>query len=210
MSTPTQRSLEYLRKQGYIVGIVEQTIHFPDKQRPGKMTMFKRDLFNIFDLVAAGPGGIIGVQTTSRSNQQSRIQKIQGSREADKWLAAGGHIHVHGWKLAGARGKRKTWEVMVHVMGRDEVASEEPVAEIYKAAKEGRMPSEEAIKEVNSKPIFTPENLDTLNENYYRPALDNMKDEAKNSPLAKVVSKAQSDTLFEPEVLPMFGEEEPF
>ena len=184
MSTPTQRSLEYLRKQGYIVGIVEQTIHFPDKQRPGKMAMFKRDLFNIFDLVAAGPGGIIGVQTTSRSNQQSRIQKILGSREADKWLAAGGHIHVHGWKLAGARGKRKTWEVMVHVMGRDEVASEEPQFE------HKEFPHDTMIRKTLDK-------------------IDRLTGKAAEGQ-SNIKQLAQSDTLFEPEALPMFGEEEPF
>jgi len=124
MSTPTQRSLDYLRKQGFIANVVEQTIHFPDREHPGKMKMFKRDLFNLFDILAAAPGkGIIGVQTTSRSNQQARIQKIMGTREADIWLEAGGQIHVHGWALAGARGKRKLWEVSVHIMGRDEVAS---------------------------------------------------------------------------------------
>lgn len=178
MSTPTQRSLDYLRKQGYTAAVVEQTIHFPDKQNPGKMTMFKRDLFNLFDILAFKPGiGFLGVQTTSRSNQQSRIQKIAGSREADKWLETGGHIHVHGWAKAGAKGKRKLWEVSVHVMERDEVASALPEEEAFQAS---------GLREL-------PEGVHAG-----RKAQHN---QGTMAAVNHCLNAAQSDSLFEPEVL---------
>jgi hypothetical protein len=65
--------------------------------------------------------GIALVQTTSRSNQSERINKIHEIPEAEGWLKSGGRIFVHGWKLTGPRGaKRKTWEVQVTELGTED------------------------------------------------------------------------------------------
>lgn len=108
MITTTKRSMDYLRKQGYSVWIVEQTVRMPDRSKPGQWTMFKRDCFNMFDILAIGHGDIIGIQTTTRSNQAARISKIRENEYALKWAKAGGKIVVHGWKKMAHSNK---WEV---------------------------------------------------------------------------------------------------
>lgn len=117
--SPTSRSLDYLRKQGFHAGVVEQNVRYPEKinGRPtGKMIMFKRDLFGWCDIIAVRPSGkgTVYVQTTSRANQSSRLKKIIASKEAIDVLLAGNTILVHGWAQVGARGERKTWQVSVH------------------------------------------------------------------------------------------------
>jgi len=101
--TPTQRSLAYLRKMGHTVAIVE-------KWNPH--AKIRQDLFGFIDIVALdGLPGLLGVQTTSGSNVSARIKKAQDSPNLALWLKAGNRFHVHGWRKAGARGKRKIWEL---------------------------------------------------------------------------------------------------
>ena len=123
MSSPTQRSLDYLRKNGYLAAVIEQWITFPDKKIPGKMIRIKRDVFGADILFFHPETGEVGLcQTTTRANQSARIGKSALNVDVNKWLKHHTFV-VHGWALAGARGKRKLWEVSVHIMGRDEVAS---------------------------------------------------------------------------------------
>lgn len=95
-----QRSLAHLRKEGYVVEIVEH-FNFFSKRRI--------DLLGFADILALKPGEILAVQTTTRSNTASRINKIQGLAKAKAWTDAGGEIVVHGWSKKGPRGKRKLW-----------------------------------------------------------------------------------------------------
>jgi hypothetical protein len=89
VNSPTQRSLKHLRDLGYTVAVAEYWN--PHARR-------RIDLFGVFDLVAIGDGGIIGVQTTTAANISARRAKIAESREAAKWLRAGGRILLHGWR----------------------------------------------------------------------------------------------------------------
>lgn len=99
--SPTQRTLKWLREDGFKVGITE-------KWNPH--AKIRQDLFGFIDLVAVKSGhGILGVQTTSGANHSTRRQKILESEEAHLWLACGGHIAVVSWAKQGARGKRKVW-----------------------------------------------------------------------------------------------------
>lgn len=102
MSSPTQRTLALLRKNGYFAQVVEKTI-------PRIFT--KVDLFGCIDVVAirADVQGVYGVQCTSASNQASRLKKILASEEMRCWVRAGNHLEVHGWSKKGAKGKRKLW-----------------------------------------------------------------------------------------------------
>lgn len=112
MSSPTQRTLAFLRKRGYIVGITERWNRFAFK---------KNDLFGFIDLVAIHPDkpGVLGVQATSRGNVLSRVYKIadlplvevDGKKfhAAKLWLRTGNRILVIGWGKRGARGKAKRW-----------------------------------------------------------------------------------------------------
>jgi len=111
MSSPTQRSLKVLRDDGFTAQVVE-------KWNP--YAKIRQDLFGFIDIVAVGGLGIVGVQTTTTVNMSARRKKIIESEAAQKWLAAGGKIEVHGWAKRGPRGKRKTWQVSVyHVTEQD-------------------------------------------------------------------------------------------
>ena len=96
---PTQRSLELLRKQGYLVGVVERW-----NQHAG----IRQDLFGFVDLVAVRERGeTLAVQACSRSNVAARVHKIADHPNVAALRKAGWRIVVHGWaKLASGR-----WEV---------------------------------------------------------------------------------------------------
>ena len=97
--TPTQRSLKYLREQGYSVWIVEHWNHFARK---------RQDLFGCIDLLAIGHGHTLAVQTTSRDNTSTRCKKIVENDYYSEMIRSGWKIHVHGW------GKLKDgWQVKV-------------------------------------------------------------------------------------------------
>jgi hypothetical protein len=101
-TSPTKRSLDLLREDGFTVAIVERWNPF---------AKVRQDLFGFIDLVAIAPTrGIIGVQTTTGDHMAERIDKIKAEPKAEIWLASGGRIIVHGWAKKGARGKRKLWE----------------------------------------------------------------------------------------------------
>lgn len=99
--SPTQRSLNYIRKQGCLVGITERYNSFI-KQR--------FDLFGFADLLFVSGEYVVLVQTTSRSNLNARIAKVKSNASAAIWLQSPNRkIHCHGWSKKGPRGKRKTW-----------------------------------------------------------------------------------------------------
>jgi len=65
MKTPTQRTLEYYRKEGYKIGNVERYVAYGPKDprrrfRPGQ----KFDLFGIIDMIAIKHSEIVGIQST--------------------------------------------------------------------------------------------------------------------------------------------------
>ena len=86
--SPTQRSLEYLREQGYHPEIVERFNSFT-KQR--------KDLWTWCDILAIRKNEVLAVQVTSSSNVSARIKKIQESDTVAKVRDAGIRIEVHGW-----------------------------------------------------------------------------------------------------------------
>lgn len=90
MATPTSRTLELLRDEGYLAQVVEQWI-------PHSRT--RRDLFGFIDIVAISEDqGTIGVQATSTGNINARIAKILALPESQVWLRSGNKILVIGWK----------------------------------------------------------------------------------------------------------------
>ena len=140
------RSLKWLKDQGFLCQSVEQTIRYPDRQNPGRMKIFKRDVWNIADIIAVGGGltGTLYVQVTDTSNQAARFNKISGIPAAYRVLEAGNHIWILGWGKKGPRGKRKLWEVTVnhvtidenHIMRRQETVQQldetgEPVESLF-------------------------------------------------------------------------------
>ena len=86
--SPTQRSLEYLREQGYHCEIVEKWNSFT-KQR--------KDLWGWCDILAIRKGEVLAVQVTA-SAVADRIKKIQDSTTVALVRDAGIRIEVHGWR----------------------------------------------------------------------------------------------------------------
>lgn len=97
--TPTQRTRQWLKSRGITSQIVERWNSF---------AKVRQDLFGFCDIVALGPR-ILAIQVTSGSSVSARVAKIVDEPRAREWLAAGGLIEVHGWRKAGAKGKRKLW-----------------------------------------------------------------------------------------------------
>jgi hypothetical protein len=101
MSSPTQRSLAYLREQGYLCAIVE-------KWNPH--AKLRQDLFGIIDVLAVKDGETVGVQTTSGGNVAARVQKIADCSHVGALRRAGWRLVVHGWRK-GANGRYTLREV---------------------------------------------------------------------------------------------------
>lgn len=105
MSSPTQRTREWLRKRGITSQIVE---------RWNSHARVRQDLFGFADLLAIQTR-IIAIQVTSGSSVSARVDKIFAEPRAREWLAAGGLIEVHGWRKLvvrtkdGKLGKAKRW-----------------------------------------------------------------------------------------------------
>lgn len=107
--TPTQRSLAWLREQGYLCEVVE---HWNAHAR------VRKDLFGFVDILAIDSDArlTMAVQTTSGSNMAARVAKIRANPNLATVLAAGWKIEVHGWrKIIGEQG-RKIWQVRVEVI----------------------------------------------------------------------------------------------
>lgn len=101
-ASPTARTLEWLRKRGYLVQRVERWCPFSKR---------RIDLYGIIDVVGitATQRGVLGVQVTSSSHVADRLAKAKANAALPVWLAAGNRFVVHGWAKQGPAGKRKLW-----------------------------------------------------------------------------------------------------
>ena len=86
--SPTQRSLAYLREQGYHCEVVEKWNHFT-KQR--------KDLWGWCDILAIRRGEVLAVQVTAAA-VSDRIKKIMASDTLGLVRESGIRIEVHGWR----------------------------------------------------------------------------------------------------------------
>ena len=98
--SPTARSLELLRQEGYAPFVVEWF-----DQRAQK----RRDLFGFLDILALGVGHVLGVQSCIRNDIATRVAKIVNHRNLPAVRRAGVRIQVWGWGLM-ASGQ---WEVRI-------------------------------------------------------------------------------------------------
>lgn len=100
MSTPTSRTLAWLRGQGYTAQVVERfNIH----------AKVRVDLFGCIDVVAIGNGQIIGVQACAGASHAARKAKALAIPALRTWVECGGTFWVVSWSKRGPRGKRKVW-----------------------------------------------------------------------------------------------------
>lgn len=86
--SPTQRSLKYLRDEGYLVAIVEHWQPF---------ARIRQDLFGFIDLLAIRRDETLAVQVTA-SGVSNRVHKIEASPHLGRVREAGWKIIVHGWR----------------------------------------------------------------------------------------------------------------
>ena len=84
--SPTQRSLEYLREQGYHCEVVEKW---------NAWTKQRKDLWTWCDILAIRKGEVLAVQVTA-ADVSKRIKKIQESETVALVRDAGIRIEVHG------------------------------------------------------------------------------------------------------------------
>jgi len=99
--TPTKRSLDMLRAEGWMVAVVEHWNPY---------AKIRQDLFGFADLLAVKRDEALLVQVTTGANMSARIAKVDQCQAAALWLECPTRsIEVHGWAKRGARGKRKTW-----------------------------------------------------------------------------------------------------
>ena len=87
--SPTEKSLKYLRKQGYTAVVTERWNPF---------ARIRQDLFGIVDILCLKPGETLAVQCTSDSNVSSRVAKIAEHENTPKLREAGWRLWVMGWK----------------------------------------------------------------------------------------------------------------
>jgi hypothetical protein len=100
-ASPTARSLDLLRRQGWTAGVVERHI---------QQIHVTIDLFGFIDLLALRDTSCLAVQATSRSNLAARVKKSAAAEHLPKWLAIPGHrFECWGWVLQGRAGTRKRW-----------------------------------------------------------------------------------------------------
>jgi hypothetical protein len=86
--SPTARSLEHMRKLGYLCAIVEKwNMH----------TKIRQDLYGFIDVLCVKGEDIIGVQATSGDHVAHRVTKIT-EHENYPLVIAAIRIAVHGWR----------------------------------------------------------------------------------------------------------------
>lgn len=107
--TPTQRTLQALRKQGYKCAIVE-------KWNPH--AHIRQDLFGIIDILALAPGEVVGVQSAGTSFSEHEHKLLEEKREEClTWLEAGGKLQLWGWRKLKVKrgGKAYKYEPRIRV-----------------------------------------------------------------------------------------------
>ncbi len=139
-TSPTQRTLDELRKRGWTAQVVE-------KRLPRTFTTV--DLFGVIDVVGIVPpmprgpvgalvmpgvtrGAILGIQATSGTNHASRRAKILAEPRAKEWVEAGGRLELWTWsqrvahKQDGSKAKRPRWTLRVETYQEMVAGSEWP------------------------------------------------------------------------------------
>lgn len=94
--SPTARSLAKLRKEGWLAEVIERFI-------PG--INIRKDYAGWADILALHPerGEVLLVQTTTKHNLKSRINKITNSDTIGIVRKCGVLVHCHGWFKKGNR-----------------------------------------------------------------------------------------------------------
>lgn len=103
--SPTSRTLEYIRSQGWIADKVEQFNPYA-----GKFGQ-RKDLFSVIDVVAMGENTIIGIQSCGQAFSEHN-KKILEQPNSLKWLECGARLILIGWRKVKLKrgGKAMRWQ----------------------------------------------------------------------------------------------------
>jgi hypothetical protein len=94
-ATPTARTLDLLRREGWLAAVVE---------RYNAFAKVRVDLYGFGDVIACRPGGgVLLVQCTSASNHAARVSKAISLPALRTWLASGGLFSVWSWRKSKTR-----------------------------------------------------------------------------------------------------------
>lgn len=88
MSSPTSRSLEALRKDGWLPAVVEKFNSF---------SRTRHDLYGFIDILAVREKETLAVQACHYSDVADRVAKIQSHENFVAVVASGWRIEVWGW-----------------------------------------------------------------------------------------------------------------
>lgn len=103
--SPLQRTMQYCRKQGWLVDKSEYWNPFAHR---------RIDLFDFIDAIAISElDGIIAIQATTKAHFAEREQKILANENAKAWIKTGNPIYLFGWgkKKIKRGGKKEIWDM---------------------------------------------------------------------------------------------------
>ena len=118
MSTsPTQRTLAYLRENGYHCDIVERFIRRPGLPGGG----FRKDFMSFGDILAFSNTETVMVQSCGTS-YSSHLKKMLSNPNVALWLAGPRDVMLISWRpLVKKRGfKRKVWTPKIRMLTIDD------------------------------------------------------------------------------------------
>ena len=110
-TSPTKRTLDWLRSEGWLCQVVEHWNAF---------AQCRIDLFGGIDIVGLKDDVTLGVQACTTGDQSKRFKKLAELPGITAWLRAGNELWIVGWALKGPRGQRKTWQPNVIELELDE------------------------------------------------------------------------------------------
>ena len=87
--SPTQRTLAYLKSQGYLCQVVE-------KWNPH--ARIRQDLYGFIDILAIKEDEVLGVQACAGSSVSARVKKIAEHDNISAVRKAGIKVWVMGWR----------------------------------------------------------------------------------------------------------------
>ena len=89
VASPTQRTLQRARKQGYLAAVVEKW---------NAHARIRQDLFGCIDVIACSEAdGVLGIQATTKPNARARWCKAIAETRLRQWLGSGARFEVWGW-----------------------------------------------------------------------------------------------------------------
>ena len=109
-TSPTARSLAFLRRNGWCAAVVEKWL---------PQANLRQDVWGFGDVLAAHPGDrvVMLVQVTTIDHVAHRLTKARSKPELAAWLRAGGVFEIHGWVCRGGRWQVKRVAVQSEDLG---------------------------------------------------------------------------------------------